>query len=78
MSGIETRFGSEHDAERIRAAFYGFVEKHAQNTDGIAQLSTEFEPGGSRLRVRLWSDEAMDAFLSGLGVIQPERRRCFE
>ena len=25
MSGIETRFGAEDDAERIRAAFYGFV-----------------------------------------------------
>lgn len=78
MSGIETRFGAEHDAEQIRAAFYGFVQQHEAGVDGDAHISTEFDPRGSRLRVRLWSAEAMDSFLSGLDFIRPDRRRCFE
>lgn len=70
MSGIETRFGAEHDADQVRAAFYGFVEKHGADVDGDAHISTEFDPRGSRLRVRLWSPEAMDAFLAGLDTIR--------
>ncbi len=76
MSGIETRFGAEDDAEHIRAAFYGFVGAHGADVDGDARISTEIDIRGPRLRVRLWSAEAMDAFLQGLG--RPDRRACYE
>lgn len=78
MSGIETRFGSEHDADQIRAAFYGFVEKHEAVADVVAHLSTDYDPGGSQLRVRLWSAQAMDDFLAGLGGIRPQPNRGLE
>ncbi|TAL37336.1 MAG: hypothetical protein EPN98_03365 [Phenylobacterium sp.] len=76
MSGFETRFAAEDDADKIRAAFYGFVSRHADVADGPANLSTEFDGQGSRLMVRLWSAEALSAFLSGLD--KPDRRRCYE
>jgi hypothetical protein len=76
MSGIETRFASEDDAERIRTAFYGFVGRHADVVDGPAHIRTEFDGNGSQLLVRLWSAEAMDAFLRGLD--RPARRQCYE
>jgi len=76
MSGIETRFAAEDDAEQIRAAFYGFVGQHADDVDGPAHIRTEIDGRGSQLLVRLWSAEAMDAFLRGLD--QPDRRRCYE
>lgn len=76
MSGIETRFGAEEDAERIRAAFYGFVGAHGDDIDGDARISTEIDVRGPRVSVRLWSAEAMDAFLLGLG--RPNRRACYE
>ncbi|MBL8772698.1 MAG: hypothetical protein JNK30_15045 [Phenylobacterium sp.] len=76
MSGIETRFGAEEDAERIRAAFYGFLNAHEGEVDGDARISTEIGSRGPRLSVRLWSPEAMEAFLRGLG--KPDRRACYE
>lgn len=76
MSGFETRFGIEDDADQIRAAFYAFVGAHAADVDGDARISTEIEPHGRRLRVRLWSSEAMDAFLRGLEP--PSGRVCYE
>lgn len=76
MSGIETRFAAEDDAEQIRAAFYGFVGQHADDVDGPAHIRTEIDGRGSQLLVRLWSAEAMDAFLRGLD--RPDRRRCYE
>jgi hypothetical protein len=76
MSGFETRFTAEDDADEIRAAFYGFVGQHADVVDGPANIRTEFDGANSRLRVRLWSAEAMSAFLSGLD--KPDRRRCYE
>ncbi len=76
MSGIETRFAAEDDADQIRAAFYGFVGEHADDVDGPANLRTEFDGKGSHLLVRLWSAEAMSAFLSALD--RPDRRRCYE
>lgn len=80
MSEFETRFGTEDNAEQIRAAFYGFVQRHADDEfDGDARISTEIDSHGSKLRVRLWSAAAMDAFLSGLTEgIRPERSPCFE
>jgi hypothetical protein len=78
MSGIETRFGANDDAERIRAAFYGFVEAHAAHACGSAHLRTEIDACGPQLLVRLWSAEAMDAFLHGLSTGRPERRRSYE
>lgn len=81
MSGIETRFAADDDADQIRAAFYGFVERHADDAglEGGARISTEIGAQGPKLRVRLWSVEAMDSFLSGLsGALSPDRRRCFE
>ena len=74
MSGFETRFGADDDAERIRAAFYGFVQKHADQVDGDAHISTEIDPAGATLRVRLWSADALDAFLRGLGADRPNGR----
>lgn len=76
MSGFETRFAAEDDADEIRAAFYGFVGQHADVADGPANIRTEFDGDCARLRVRLWSAEAMSAFLSGLD--KPDRRRCYE
>ena len=76
MSGIETRFGAEDDAEHIRAAFYGFVGTHGADVEGDARISTEIGARGPSLRVRLWSAEAMDAFLRDLG--RPDRRACYE
>jgi hypothetical protein len=73
MSGFETRFGAEDDVERIRAAFYGFVQRHAADVDGDAHIRTEIDTQGPRLLVRLWSAEAMDAFLRGLAE-RPGRR----
>jgi len=79
MSGFETRFRAEDDADRIRAAFYGFVGAHAADVDGDAHISTEIDTQGPKLRVRLWSAEAMDAFLSGLHASgRPDRRACYE
>jgi hypothetical protein len=75
MSGFETRFGADEDVERIRAAFYGFVARHAADVDGDAHISTEIDNQGPRLLVRLWSAEAMDAFLRGLGGEPPALRR---
>jgi hypothetical protein len=77
MCGIETRFGVEDDAERIRSAFYGFVEANADCVDGDARLRTEIDGHGQQLCVRLWSVEAMDAFLAGLAA-KPDRRRFYE
>jgi hypothetical protein len=67
MSGIETRFAADDDADGIRAAFYGFLEQHSNDADGPAQLRTEIDIHGPQLLVRLWSAEAMSAFLGGLG-----------
>jgi len=66
MSGFETRFRAEDDAERITSAFYAFVQQHGEDVEGDAHLRTEIDVGGSQLLVRLWSAEAMDAFLNAL------------
>jgi len=79
MSGFETRFRAEDDADHIRAAFYGFVGAHQAGVDGDAHISTEIDTHGPKLRVRLWSAEAMDAFLRGLHATgRPDRRACYE
>lgn len=79
MSGFETRFRAEDDADRIRAAFYGFVGAHEADVDGDAHISTEIDTQGPKLRVRLWSAEAMDAFLASLyATARPDRRACYE
>jgi hypothetical protein len=79
MSGFETRFRAEDDADHIRAAFYGFVGAHEADVDGDAHISTEIDTQGPKLRVRLWSAEAMDAFLSSLyATARPDRRACYE
>jgi len=73
MSGFETRFAADQDAERIRAAFYGFVERHAEEVEGPAHIWTEIDGAASRLTVRLWSAEAMSTFLSHLEAREPRR-----
>lgn len=81
MSKFETRFEADDDAERIRAAFCEFVERHAddQTVDGDAHISAKVDRQGSRPRVRLWSKEAMDTFLVGLrSAIRPTQRPCLE
>jgi hypothetical protein len=80
MSGIETRFTADENADGIRAAFYGFVGAHADDGhDGCAHIRTEIDVSGQQLLVRLWSAEAMDAFLRGLPAgAKPDRRRCYE
>lgn len=81
MSEFETRFGTDDDAEQIRAAFYGFIQQYADDADfdGDAHISTEIDNGDSKLRVRLWNAEAMDAFLVRLpDVIRADRTPCFE
>jgi len=68
MSKFETRFAADEDPDRIHAAFYGFIERHADNADadGDAQIRKEIDNDGPRLCVRLWSAGAMDAFLAEL------------
>lgn len=79
MSGFETRFQAEDDADHIRAAFYGFVGAHAADVDGDAHISTEIDTQGPKLRVRLWSADAMEAFLASLHAgDRPDRRACYE
>lgn len=79
MSGFETRFTAGDDAEHIRKVFYGFVDAHADDIDGDACLRTEIGNTGQRVLVRLWSAEAMDAFIDALaGVARPDRRRRYE
>lgn len=80
MSGFETRFTATDDADRIRTAFYGFVGAHGDAVDGDACLRTEIDNAGRQLLVtRLWSAEAMAAFLHGLAsTTRPNRRQCYE
>ena len=66
MSGIETRLAAGEDADSIRSAFYCFLASHGGDADGPAHIHTEIDASGARLLVRLWSIEAMDAFLGGL------------
>jgi hypothetical protein len=66
MSGFETRFRADDGAEHIRAAFYGFVGANAAAVDGDAHICTEIDTAGRQLLVRLWSAEAMEAFLREL------------
>lgn len=75
MSGFETRFGADHDADRIRAAFYGFVGAHAASVDGDAHIRTEIDNHGAHVLVRLWSADAMAAFLSELPAFSRRERR---
>jgi hypothetical protein len=63
MSGFETRFAANEDADRIRRLFYGFLERHGRDIEGPAHIRTEFDGQGCQLLVRLWSAEAMRAFL---------------
>lgn len=76
MSGFETRFRADDGAEQIRMAFYGFVEAHAAAVDGDAHIRTEIDGNGQQILVRLWSAEAMEAFVRSLAM--PMRRRRHE
>jgi len=76
MSGFETRFRADDGAEYIRTAFYGFVGAHAAVIDGDAHFRTEIDGNGQQLLVRLWSAEALEAFVRGLA--RPSRRRPHE
>ncbi|WP_293678077.1 hypothetical protein [uncultured Phenylobacterium sp.] len=79
MSGFETRFAPGADAEGIRSAFYGFVGAHGAGVDGDACLRTEVSDTGQQILVRLWSAEAMAAFLHGLpAAARAGRRRHHE
>ena len=72
MSGFETRFAAEEDGDRIRSLFYGFLERHGRDVEGPAHIRTEFDGRACQLLVRLWSAEAMSAFLKD--VRTPARR----
>jgi hypothetical protein len=76
MSGFETRFKADDGAEHIHSAFYGFVGAHAAVIDGDAHIRTEIDGTGRQILVRLWSAEALDAFIRGLE--RPSRRRRHE
>ncbi len=77
MSGFETRFGADQDPEQIRSAFYGFVAAHATGVDGDAHIRTEIDDRGAHLLVRLWSAEAMHAFLCELPGGRSRPRRAY-
>lgn len=66
MSVFETQFSPGDDAERIVSAFYGFLSRHGADADGDARVRTEMNGSACSLKVRLWSAEAMDAFLRDL------------
>ena len=68
MSGFETRFAAEEDADRICTVFYGFLERHGRDVEGPAHIITEFDGNARQLLVRLWSAEAMSAFLKAVGT----------
>ena len=74
MSGFETRFKADDGAEHIRTAFYGFVGAHAAAVDGDAHIRTEIDGSGEQLLVRLWSAEAMEAFVRGLAMPRRQQR----
>lgn len=76
MSGFETRFRADDGAELIRTAFYGFVGAHAEGIDGDAHIRTEIDGTGQRILVRLWSAEALAAFLASLSG--PSRQLAHE
>lgn len=79
MCGFETRFPTDDDAERIMSTFYAFVEEHGQDVDGDAHLRTEMDGDSSKVLVRLWSAEAMDAFLGALAKsIHSPRKAVYE
>jgi hypothetical protein len=69
MSGFETRFAADEDADRIRTVFYGFLERHGRDVDGPAHLCTEFDGQVRQLMVRLWSAEAMRDFLKDVRTL---------
>ena len=73
MCGFETRFRADEDADRIMSTFYAFVEQHGRDVDGDAHLRRDFNGLEANVLVRLWSAEAMDAFLGELAA--PVRRR---
>ena len=75
MSGFETRFTADQDADRIRRAFYGFIGRHAEQVDGDAHIRTEFDARGAGLLVRLWSAEALAAFLADVSGLDHTGRR---
>jgi len=76
MSGFETRFRADDGADHIRTAFYGFVGAHAEGIDGDAHFRTEIDGAGERILVRLWSAEALAAFLAGLSG--PSRQLAYD
>lgn len=75
MCGFETRFRADEDAERIMSTFYAFVEQHGQGVDGDAHLRRDFNGLEANLLVRLWSAEAMDAFLGELATPPPRPQK---
>jgi hypothetical protein len=79
MCGFETRFRADEDADRIMSTFYAFVEQHGQEVDGDAHLRRDFDGREANVLVRLWSAEAMDAFLGALAVsVHPPRKSVYE
>jgi hypothetical protein len=74
MSGFETRFAAGEDAERIRSAFYGFLARHEDLIEGPAHLRTEIAGDGHALTVRLWSAEALAAFMGEIARRDAGRR----
>lgn len=81
MSKFETRFETDDDAEKIRAAFRDFVERDADNEVfvGDAHISAEFDTHGGKLCARLGSAWDMDTFLADLSnAVRSDRRSCLE
>ena len=79
MCGFETRFRADEDADRIMSTFYAFVEEHGQGVEGDAHLRRDFNGLEANVLVRLWSAEAMDAFLGALASpVQAQRKSVYE
>lgn len=79
MCGFETRFRADEDADRIMSTFYAFVEQYGQGVDGDAHLRQDFNGREANLLVRLWSAEAMDAFLGALAAsVHSQRKAVYE
>ena len=69
MSSFETTCAG-HEAERIKTGFYRFLELQAVPPTADASIHTEVLGAQQRCIVRLWSDQAVDAFQRHLQTFQ--------
>jgi len=58
----ETTLISDREAQRVAAAFYRFLEMHLAMPVEEASMKIQPTGAGQRVVIRMWSDDALDAF----------------